>query len=332
VSEILEAARRATALTRQLLAFGRKQVLQPRRLDANELIAGVSTMLRRLIGEDIALETRLASGVWPVMADPGQLEQVLVNLAVNARDAMPTGGTLRLGTENVSLDAASARAYPGLRAGAYVSIVVEDTGDGIDPSLIPMLFEPFFTTKGLGEGTGLGLATVYGIVKQSGGHVYAESIVGAGSRFTIFLPRAGQPGECGGGASEPAPPAGSETILLVEAEAAVRAAIRRMLERRGYAVREAGGSDEALGILESPSARVDLVLTDVVMPERNGRALGERIAERWPAMRVMYMSGYTDDEILRRGLARRGASILEKPFTSAQLALAVRRALDRLGA
>jgi two-component system, cell cycle sensor histidine kinase and response regulator CckA len=327
VSEILKAARRATDLTRQLLAFGRKQMLQPRRLDLNQRVSNVAGMLRRVIGEDIALETQLAGTLWPVSADPGQLEQVLMNLAVNARDAMPTGGTLRLRTQNVEIDAAAARERPGLKPGAYASIVVEDTGCGIDAASLPHIFEPFFTTKGPGRGTGLGLATVYGIVKQSDGYISVDSTLGEGTRFAVLLPRADAPTPEPSVAPAPAP-RGTETILLVEDEVAVRAVIRRMLESLGYTVREAVDGRDALRLAAEHTGHIDLLLTDVVMPELNGRALAEQLADRWPHLRVLFMSGYTDDEILRRGLMQSGSSFLEKPFTRERVAGAVRLALD----
>jgi CheY-like chemotaxis protein len=288
-------------------------------------------MLRRVIGEDIALETQLAGVLWPVSADPGQLEQVLMNLAVNARDAMPNGGTLRLRTQNVEIDVDAARERPGLKPGTYASIVVEDTGCGIDAAALPHIFEPFFTTKGPGHGTGLGLATVYGIVKQSDGYISVDSALGVGTRFTVLLPRADAPLAEAGTVPAPAP-RGTETILLVEDEIAVRAVIRRMLETLGYTVLDAVDGRDALRLAAEHTGRVDLLLTDVVMPELNGRALAERLAERWPRLRVLFMSGYTDDEILRRGLAQSGSSFLEKPFTPERVAGAIRRALDGMTA
>jgi CheY-like chemotaxis protein len=292
-------------------------------------------MLRRVIGEDILLQMELAPGVWPVHADPGQLEQVLMNLAVNARDAMPDGGTLRLRTANLTLDATRARERPGLAAGQYAALIVEDTGTGIDPKVMPQIFEPFFTTKGPGQGTGLGLATVYGIVKQSGGNIYVDSTPGEGSRFTVLLPRTESAVADVAVAAPPSLPRGSETILLVEDEAPLRAPLRRMLERQGYTVLEAASGLEALRLVSAAvtdEQRIDLVLTDVVMPDLSGRALGERLAAEWPELRVVYMSGYTDDEILRRGLTQSTAAFLEKPFTLERLAMVVREALDGVGA
>jgi CheY-like chemotaxis protein len=263
-----------------------------------------------------------------VHADPGQLEQVLMNLAVNARDAMPSGGTLRLSTEVVNVDAAMAQTREGLVPGQYAALVVADTGVGIEPAELQKIFEPFYSTKGPGKGTGLGLATVYGIVKQSGGHVYVDSTPGAGCRFTVLLPRVEEHEEPGADpAPHPAPPRGTEVVLLVEDEPVVRGAVRRQLERQGYAVLEASNGSEALA-LAIAHEQIDLVLTDVVMPELNGRALVERLAVLRPGLRSLYMSGYTDDEILRRGLMRPDTAYLEKPFTLGRLADAVRRALD----
>jgi two-component system cell cycle sensor histidine kinase/response regulator CckA len=327
VLQIRDAGDRAAALTRQLLAYSRQQLLQPRVVDLNRKVENVVGMLRRVIGEDIILRSDLAPTVWPVFADPGQLEQVLMNLAVNARDAMPAGGTLTLRTTAAIIDAAVARSHPGLTPGQYVSLEVEDTGLGIPPDVLPHIFEPFYTTKSAGKGTGLGLATVYGIVKQSEGYIYVESTPGKGSRFTMLLPRHTETA-----GKEPTtaalPPRGTERILLVEDEPPVRATIRRMLERLGYRVIEAESGAEALGALDTYVQRIDLVLTDVVMPDVDGRLLVECIAKGIRAPRVLYMSGYMDDDILRRGLTLSGTVLLQKPFTLDALAHAVRRALD----
>jgi PAS domain S-box-containing protein len=330
LQQVRAAAHRAAELTRQLLAFSRRQMLKAERLDVNRVVSGGASMLRRLIGEDIALETELAPTVWPVIADPGQLEQVLVNLAVNARDAMSSGGTLRLRTANVSVAGPSAD-RPGLATGDYVTISVEDTGTGIQPTALSHLFEPFFTTKAVGEGPGLGLAMVYGIVKQSGGNVYADSTPGEGSCFTVYLPRAAEAAARDEATNAANPPGGTEVILLVEDEAAVREVLGRMLRSFGYTVVQAGSVAEAMEVAEETYAsgrRFDLVLTDVVMPGESGRALAERLAERWPELRVLYMSGYTDDEILRRGLLQSDTRFLQKPFTSDRLAEVVRSTLD----
>jgi two-component system cell cycle sensor histidine kinase/response regulator CckA len=314
-----------------LLAFSRQQLLQPRVVKPNDIVAAVATMLQRVLGEDIAIRTDLDPAAWFVYADAGQLDQVLMNLSVNGRDAMPHGGTLRLRTSNVRVDAVVEHERPGLAPGEYVMLTVEDTGTGIDATILPHLFEPFFTTKGPNKGTGLGLATVYGIVKQSGGYVYVDSVVGRGTRFSVYLPRHHSANDDAPAQAAQTPPRGSETILLVEDDGIVRPAVRRMLEQQGYTVHEAADGSQALRLAASADARgerMDLVLTDVVMPVQGGRALGERLAVHWPRLRVLYMSGYTDDEILRRGLVVPGMEFLEKPFTPERLAEAVRRALD----
>jgi PAS domain S-box-containing protein len=329
LEEIHRAALRAAELTKHLLAFSRKQVLRPRLLDVNQSVESVAAMLRRLLSADIALETQLDPEIWPVRADPGQLEQVLMNLALNARDAMPDGGLLRLRTENVVIDTSHTR--HGISGGAHVSLIVEDTGTGIEPSILPKIFEPFFTTKGPGAGTGLGLATAYGIVKQSDGFISVDSKPGVGSLFSVLLPRSSPPDELDVHASAAAArhtPAG-ETVLLVEDEANVRAAVRRMLDRSGYTVLEAANGGEALHIFERSAERIDILLTDVVMPGQGGRALAEQLTARRPRLRVLFMSGYTDDEILQRGLLQPDAAFLEKPVTPDRLARALREALDR---
>jgi two-component system cell cycle sensor histidine kinase/response regulator CckA len=327
MGEVLKASDRAAELTRQLLAFSRQQLLQPRLVDVNRTVANVAGMLRRLIGENIHLETDLAPDIWPVLADPGQLEQVLLNLAVNARDAMPDGGTLYLRTASAEIDAAAARLRPGLVPGRYASLVVEDSGVGIAPDVLPQIFEPFFTTKDTGKGTGLGLATAYGIVKQSGGYIYVDSVSGGGSRFTVLLPCFDDRGADGLPEATATPRGGTETILLVEDEAPVRAVVRRMLESLGYKVREAANGAEALGILDTSLRRIDLILTDVVMPDIHGRHLAECAMADDPGRRVLYMTGYTDDNILRQELTP-GTALLQKPFTTEALGRAVRDMLD----
>ncbi|HEY0996103.1 MAG TPA: PAS domain S-box protein [Gemmatimonadaceae bacterium] len=337
LAEVQRAANRAAALTRQLLAFSRQQVLVARRLDVNALVEGMVGMLRRLIGEDIALRTHLDPSLWAVEADAGQLEQVLMNLAVNARDAMPDGGSLSVRTGNVRVTAGRDPRRPGLVPGEYMMLEVEDDGVGMDPAILPNIFEPFFTTRSVGRGTGLGLAMVYGIVKQSGGYVYADSAPGEGSRFTLLLPRTRGDAEAGAGpeAAEDAtprtPPRGTERVLLVEDDDAVRHVATRMLGALGYAVVAASGGEEAMRLADSLDAqgtRVELVLTDMVMPGMSGRAVADRLTARWPGTRVLLMSGYTDDEILRRGLGDAGLPYLEKPFSVDQLAGALRAALD----
>jgi two-component system, cell cycle sensor histidine kinase and response regulator CckA len=331
LEEIHRAALRAAELTKHLLAFSRKQVLRPRLLDVNESVESVAAMLRRLLSADIALETQLDPEIWPVLADPGQLEQVLMNLALNARDAMPDGGLLRLRTENVVIDATASHNRHGISGGAHVALLVEDTGTGIEPSILSKIFEPFFTTKGPGAGTGLGLATAYGIVKQSGGFISVDSKPGVGSRFTVLLPRSDPPVEddVHSSAAAAGPTPAGETVLLVEDEATVRAAVRRMLDRSGYTVLEAATGGEALRIFETSAERIDVLLTDVVMPGQGGRALAEQLTARRPQLRVLFMSGYTDDDILQRGLLQPDAAFLEKPVTPDGLARALRQVLDR---
>ena len=329
IQQVLDAAKRAAELTKQLLAFGRQQMLRPRWLDVNAEITRVTEMLRRVIGEDITVLTEFEPTLWPAMADPGQLEQVLVNLAVNARDAMPNGGTLRFQTANVTADQIGERVHPDVVPDRYISLVVEDTGTGIDPAVLPKIFDPFVTTKGPGRGTGLGLATVYGIVEQSGGHIFVTSTPAAGSRFTVLLPRADQGHDHRAGtASTVHRSVGREAILVVEDEDAVRTVVRRMLAMQGYDVIEAANGTEAVQALEAREGRVDLLVVDAVMPGQNGRAVVEQLSARWPGLRVMFMSGYTDDEILRRGLMQPGVAFLSKPFTPERLANAVREALD----
>jgi two-component system cell cycle sensor histidine kinase/response regulator CckA len=326
--EIQGAAERAAGLTRQLLAFSRRQVLKPERLDANRVVANVERMLRRVIGADVALVTDLPPGLPTVHADAGQLEQVLMNLALNARDAMPDGGTLTIETRAVRLDADAARRHGGLEPGAYVALRVRDTGVGMDDATRGRLFEPFFTTKEPGRGTGLGLATVYGIVTQSGGRVLVESAPGAGSTFTILLPAIA-------GASSPTEPApaaravgGTETILLVEDDATVRASVRRMLERVGYTVLEAGRAADALRVLDEPGRRVALVLADVVLPDVGAGALVPRIRERHGGVRILLMSGYGGEAVSRQLSAAGDVGLLTKPFAPDELLLRVRDALD----
>jgi len=331
LDEMMRATARAQELTGRLLAFGRQQVLRPQRLDANQKVTSVVGMLRRIIGEDITIVTELEPAVWPVVADPGQIEQVLMNLAVNGRDAMPNGGVLRLLTENRTVGRDPVPGAAGRREGRYVAIVVEDAGVGIAADVLPRIFDPFFTTKPVGRGTGLGLATVYGIVEQSGGFVTVDSAPGRGSRFTVMLPAADAPATADAAIVPHAPPKGMETILLVEDERHVRTAVRRMLERQGYRVHEAATGVEALRIadeLARSQQRLDLVLTDLVMPELGGHALGERLTTLHPAIRVLYMSGYTDDEIFRRGVTDTRLTFVEKPFTADRLARAVRAVLE----
>ena len=329
IEQIRQAGLRAAGLTRQLLAFSRRQVLQPKVLSLNSVVESTEGMLRRLIGADIVLEIRSEPGLWYVLADPGQIEQVLVNLVVNARDAMPQGGRIVVSTTNRELRADSPERPNGVRPGSYVMLQVTDTGVGIDPVNHARIFEPFFTTKEPGKGTGLGLSTVYGIVQQSGGHISVDSALGRGATFTALLPR-----HLGG---EPLTtskldrrrlPGGTETLLLVEDEAAVRSSARRLLERQGYTVLEARHGADALRIVEESGRQIDLVVTDLVMPEMGGRELAERLRTHRPRLKVLFMSGYTEKAIAAGGVMPPNTGFVEKPFTVEQLMRRLREILD----
>lgn len=328
--EIAEASRRAAALTRQLLAFSRKQILQPRVLDLNDLVAGTEKMLRRLIGEDITLRTRLQPNLLPIKADPGQLEQILMNLAINARDAMPQGGELTFATDNAEIH----ETYPGLggvqvHSGGYVRLTVTDTGQGMDEETLSRIFEPFFTTKEKGKGTGLGLSTVYGIVKQSGGYIWVDSSLGKGSSFVVDFPRADDSSPDPWRPPEPASAAGGgETILVVEDDAKLLKLASAILRRAGYEVFTAGSGPQALQLIEAESPNLHLLVTDVVMPGMSGRVLSERMRELHPAIQVLYTSGYTEDAIVHHGVLDAGTNLLEKPYSNDALLGAVRRVLD----
>ena len=327
VELIQKTADRAAGLTRQLLAFSRKQLLQPRVVDANDLVRTSTNLLTRLIGEDIELVVVAGPELGHVRVDPGQLEQVIVNLVVNARDAMPRGGRLTIETANTVLDAAYAGQHVGVTPGPYVVLAVSDTGIGMDRATQERIFEPFFTTKGPGKGTGLGLSMVYGIVKQSGGHVRVYSEPGHGTVFRIYLPRTDAVLE----RETPADvglPRGRETVLLVEDEAEVRRFAREVLERAGYTVLEARSVDDAILISERHVGLINVLLTDVVMPQKSGRELAEVIAAERPETKILFMSGYTDDAIVRHGVLEAEVRFLEKPFTPQALAVKVREVLD----
>jgi PAS domain S-box-containing protein len=317
-------AERAASLTRQLLAFSRKQVLQPKVLDLNAVVANMGRMLRRVIGEDIELVIVGRPGLGRVNADPGQLEQVILNLAVNARDAMPEGGRLTIETSDVELDADHARRHQGVRPGRHVMLAVTDTGTGMDAAVRERIFEPFFTTKEVGRGTGLGLSMVYGIVQQSGGTIWVYSEPGRGSTFKIYLPSVDESAQ-EPEAPVPPPRGGSETVLLCEDEAPLRELTREVLEEFGYRVLEAGDGKEALELVAGYRERIDLLLTDVVMPRMNGSELAARLAQE-RNLRVLYMSGYTEASMVRGTVP--GAGFLQKPFSPLVLARAVREALD----
>src|SRR2546428_2824397 len=329
VNEIRKAGQRAASLTRQLLAFSRKQILEPRVLDLNAIVVELEKMLRRLIGEDIRLTIAPAADLRRIKTDPGQIEQVIMNLVVNARDAMPQGGNLTLETANVDLDPSYASRHVGVRPGAYVMLAVSDTGCGMDKESMTHIFEPFFTTKAPGKGTGLGLSTVYGIIKQSGGNVWAYSEPGRGTTFKIYLPQVegvvDRPPREGQRAGIPR---GSETILLAEDQKELRELIRQMLEMNGYTVIAACDGLEAIEICKRHEGLIHLMLSDVVMPQMGGRELAQRLATVRPDMKVLYMSGYTSNAIVHHGILDPGTLFIQKPFTPDSLARKVREVLD----
>lgn len=328
VMEIRKAGERAVSLTRQLLAFSRKQVLEPQVIDLNETVTDMQPMLRRLIGEDIEFLRSLEPDLGKVKVDPGQLEQVIMNLVVNARDAMLDGGKLTVKTTNVELDSSYAQERVVITPGPYVLLSISDTGCGMDEAVRKRLFEPFFTTKELGKGTGLGLSTVYGIVKQSGGYIWVHSEPGQGSTFNVYLPRIEEEAAPETGAREEEDPmAGDETILVVEDEDAVRKVAARMLEAAGYQVITASNGDEALRTCEQHPGEIHLLLTDVVMPGMSGRHLANQVREMRPGVRVLFMSGYSPSAITHHGVLDPGTLFLHKPFRGKELRQKVQRAL-----
>jgi len=328
VEEIRKASERAASLTRQLLAYSRRQMLQPVVLDLNVVVAEMDKLLRRLIGEHISLVTVLAPDLGRVKADPNQLEQVIVNLAVNARDAMPDGGKLTIETTNVDLDEVFAQAHLGSVPGPYAMFAVTDTGSGMDATVRAHLFEPFFTTKEVGKGTGLGLATVYGIVKQSDGYISVYSEAGHGSSFKIYLPRIATPVGSAAGPQKGGPARGTETVLVVEDEPAVLSLSRRALEAQGYLVLAASDAAAALRVVERHGGMIHLLLTDVVMPGLSGRELADQLTGQRPGIRVLYMSGYPGDAVVQHGTLPAGSAFLQKPFSPDGLARKVRDVLD----
>jgi two-component system, cell cycle sensor histidine kinase and response regulator CckA len=332
VEEILNAGRRAAALTRQLLAFSRQQVLEPKVLDLNAVIVDVKKMLDRMIGEDVQMTTRLDPNLSHIKTDQGQIEQVLMNLAVNARDAMPGGGKLVIETQNTQIDDAFARRYPyPVQTGPYVLLTVSDSGVGMDAATQARVFEPFFTTKEKGKGTGLGLSTVYGVVKQSGGYIDIQSELGVGTTFKIYLPRVEAAVETGGDALPQGvkdSQQGAETILVVEDEEALRKLARNILAAYGYTVLEAEDGPHALEISKRFRGAINLMLTDVIMPGMNGPSLAQQITQQRPEIKVVYMSGYTGQVFNKDAVLNPGSIFVQKPFTREALAKKIREALD----
>ena len=325
---VQQAADRATTLTRQLLAFSRKQLLELKVVDVNAIVSDMERLLRPLIGENIELTTKLSTGLGRTRADAGQLEQVIMNLVVNAKDAMPDGGKITIHTANVTLDGALRREHTFIHPGSYVLISVTDTGLGMDKETQSRIFEPFFTTKEKGKGTGLGLSTVYGIVKQSGGYVFAQSEVGQGTTFRIYLPQVEDAADTIGPAKTASTETGgSETVLLVEDEESVRQLVRETLESKGYTVMEAENGEEGLKIAESHNGPIHMMITDVVMPGISGRELAKRLMQVRPETKVLYLSGYTEDAIVHQGVLETGTAFLQKPFTLQTLSRKVREVL-----
>jgi two-component system cell cycle sensor histidine kinase/response regulator CckA len=328
-AQIKSAADRASGITRQLLAFSRKQVLSPRIINLNDIMLNLDALLRRLIGEDVEVRTDLANDLGAVKADPGQIEQVIMNLALNARDAMPQGGKLTLETANAQLDESYSRSHQPAKPGRYAMLAVSDTGHGMPPETQARIFEPFYTTKEVGKGTGLGLSMVYGIVKQSGGYIWVYSEPDQGTTFKIYLPRVDQPAEAMGAENRPkSVQRGSETILLVEDDPQLRQLSSSVLAHCGYKVLVAGGPEEGLAICRSNQRDIRLLITDVIMPRMNGRQLAEQILQISPNVRVLYISGYTNNAIVHYGVLDAGLWFLPKPFTLSALIAKVREVLD----
>jgi PAS domain S-box-containing protein len=326
--QIMKAGERAAALTGQLLAFSRRKTLQTRPLDLNKLVTAMSPMLRRLIGEDIDLEFGLAPDLGMVTADSGQMEQVLMNLVVNARDAMPNGGTLTIETSNAELDESYSQRHLPVKPGAYTMIAVSDNGSGMDELAQQRLFEPFFTTKGAGRGTGLGLTGVFGIVKQSGGSIDVYSVPNRGTSMKVYLPRIDRPATVESEAPHQTVSCGSETILVVEDDEMVRHLVRETLARAGYHVLDAAGSVEARRIASTQRGGIHLLITDVVLPKISGRDLAAQLTERRPDLKVLFMSGYTDTAVVNTGILQKEVAFLQKPFTPAALTQKVREVLE----
>ena len=331
IEEIRKAGERAASLTRQLLAFSRKQIIQPEILDINELLTDVEKMLGRLIGEDIELLTILEPALWQVKIDPGQIEQVIINLAINARDAMPKGGKLTIETDNADLNENYFREHgiEGEKPGHYAVLAVSDTGSGMDKKTLEHIFEPFFTTKEVGKGTGLGLSTVYGIVRQNNGFIWVYSEPGQGTTFKVYLSEVKK--DAGMEKKEQTPvddPGGSETVLIVEDNDLLRNFAQKALRGYGYRVMDAENGEDALRVCKEHDGQIDLMITDVIMPKMGGREAAKRLQPLYPQMKVIYMSGYTDNAIVHHGVLERGLNFLEKPFTPEGLARKAREVLD----
>ncbi len=329
LEETKKAAERAASLVRQLLAFSRKQILEPKVLDLNDVVRDMEKMLTRLIGENIKLATKLEPDLGSVKADPSQVEQIIMNLVVNARDAMPRGGKVTIETTNITFDDQTVLRHVSVKPGEYVMLAVSDTGSGMDRETQRRIFEPFFTTKDIGKGTGLGLSTVYGIVKQSGGNIWVYSEQGMGTMFKVYLPRIDDATVCAGEKQEPILLRGTETILLVEDEEVVRGLTKNILMQAGYNVLDAKGGEEAICVCRAHTGPIDLLLTDVVMPEISGKEVADRLLELRPTIRVLFMSGYTDEAIVQHGVLDANVEFIQKPFTWFGLTRKVRDVLNR---
>ena len=325
--QVLKAAQRAASLTQQMLAFSRKQVLSPEVLDLNSVVDDTSKMLKRLIGEDIELVCHSSKDLWRVTADPSQIVQILMNLSVNARDAMPIGGKLTIETRNLTIDAETASKHAGFSPGEYAMIAVSDTGVGMTAEIQARVFEPFFTTKEQGKGTGLGLSTVYGIVKQSGGYIWVYSEPGNGSCFKLYFPRVNKPVAASVPQRVSVAETGRETILVVEDDDSLREVVSEYLRRQGYSIVEAGNGPEALNAVDQHAGPLDLLLTDVIMPKMGGPELAAKIASR-KEMAAIFMSGYTDDAIVNHGFLQADTAFIQKPFSLSALGNKVRQVLD----
>jgi two-component system, cell cycle sensor histidine kinase and response regulator CckA len=330
LGQILKAGKRAAGLVRQLLTFSRRQIIKPTVINFNELMLSMHKMLRHMLGENIEVVALPVENLWSVQLDPGQFEQVIANLAVNARDAMSAGGKFVMKTENMVVDESYASTRPGMRPGEYVLFSCQDTGSGMSEEVKKRIFEPFFTTKGPGKGTGLGLATCYGMVKQAGGYIEVESELGKGTVFKIYLPRVfGQVTSLEEVGGPEALPKGSETIFLVEDEILVRDLIVSVLKNQGYQILTASNGSEALYLMEEwPNQKIDLLLTDIVMPKMGGRELAERMSKIRPGIKILFMSGYIDDETIHSSVMEASVAFLPKPITPSALAFKVREVLD----